>query len=53
MSQTILNLEEARELEARYATRLGEDALMRRAGAAAAAFLKPIPRSSTGFTGPS
>lgn len=40
MSQTILNLEEARELEARYATRLGEDALMRRAGAAAAAFLK-------------
>ena len=36
MSQTILNLEEAQALEARASHRIGEDALMRRAGAFAA-----------------
>lgn len=36
MSKTILNLEESHDLEARCATRLGEDALMRRAAAFAA-----------------
>lgn len=39
MSQIILNLEEAHDLEVRCANRLGEDALMRRAGAAAAALV--------------
>lgn len=36
MSQTILNLEESHDLEARCANRLGDDALMRRAAAFAA-----------------
>lgn len=39
MSQTIMNLEEARELETRCAVRLGSDALMRRAGKAAAEWI--------------
>ena len=36
MSQTILNLEEAKDLEVRASHRVGEDTLMRRAGAFAA-----------------
>ena len=39
MSQTIMNLEESRELEARCAVRMGLDALMRRAGAFAAEWI--------------
>lgn len=39
MSLTVLNLEEARELEARCANRMGLDALMRRAGTFAAEWI--------------
>lgn len=39
MSQTIMNLEESRELEARCAVRMGLDTLMRRAGTFAAKWL--------------
>lgn len=39
MSQTILNLEEAHDLEARCAVRMGLDALMRRAGEFAAGWI--------------
>ena len=54
MSQTILNLEEAKDLEIRASHRLGEDALMRRAGAFAAdAIAERAPgRAITVLAGP-